>query len=341
MSQTPDDKTEEPNASSSDDGVKPESPKDVASEKEEKISPTISAYFGPSRVSPSVFFKALKKANVLRLSKSDEAQAFELMTKNDADGERLWALMSQTNLPEAVDRWIWRAAQTRLKAVFGGNFDPLGHDILQILKEMRNAVAPHLDSKEKEERKKAENLLRIGICWLVEKRSLNPWVIAEQIRPTFFKEQSDASRTAVRAIQRGRPNEFRQAIAMAGLAQAIVEGAQQERDAEKRTAAGLRQQLGDARSGIDSLRSEITTLTAQLAKRTEALSKAQSQLEAERHHRGHDLSEAKAGQRVLLRERIAPLLSDARDALEIKPPAPQISLERLEEAISVIERAEL
>jgi hypothetical protein len=62
-------------------------------------------------------------------------------------------------------------------------------------------------------------------------------------------------------------------------------------------------------------------------------------LETERHHWGHDLSETKAGQRVLLRERVAPLLSDAIDALEIDPAAPQIALKRLKTVLSIIEEA--
>ena len=54
---------------------------------------------------------------------------------------------------------------------------------------------------------------------------------------------------------------------------------------------------------------------------------------------GHDLSETKAEQRVLLRERVAPLLSDAIDALEIDPAAPHIALKRLKTVLSIIDEA--
>ena len=332
VSQTPTDQNEKPTAPLGEAGVKP---KTVTPVKQE-IAPTISAYFGASKISPSAFFKALKIAKIKQFTQSDEAQAFETMDKNDPDAERLWALMSQPTLPEVVDRWIWRVAQERLKAAIGGDFNPLGHDAVQILKEITDPLAPRLVSKEKPERKKAENWLRIGIRWLAEKRSLDPWLIAEKIQPTLFKKQSDATRTAIRSLQHGRWTEFRQAVAMAGLAQTIVDGAQRERDAERRIAAGLRQQLTDSVGEIDSLRSTFASMNDELSSKSKILATTKSQFEAERQHWGHDLSEIKAEQRVLLRERVVPLLSDAVDALEIEPPAPHIALKRLKAVLSII-----
>ncbi len=333
MSQDPTAQKEQLPAPSNEAEPKPEK---VARAKE-TIAPTISAYFGATRVSPSAFFKALNIAKIKQFTQSDEAQAFETMGKNDSDGERLWALMSRPTLPEVVDRWIWRVAQERLKAAIGGTFDPLEHDAVQILDEMSDSLGASLISKDKQERKRAENWLRIGIRWLIEKRSLDSWVIAEKIRPTIFKKQSDATRTAVRALQRGRSTEFKQAVAMAGLAQTIVDGAQRERDSERRIATSLRQQLSDSRSELDSLRSTLATVNDELASKSELLATTQSQLEAERHHSGHDLSEARAEQQVLLRERVTPLLSDAVDALEIEPSAPHVALKRLKTVLSMIE----
>jgi hypothetical protein len=328
VSQIPIDQTKEPPARPSEDGV---------SQKTDQVTdPAISAYFGTSKVSPSAFIKALKAAKVKRFTQSDESQASELLDKNDSNGERLWALMSQTSLPEAVDRWIWMAAQDRLKVAVGGNFDPLSHDTVQILHEMRNSLGPNLRSKQKGESDKAGNWLRIGICWLIEKRSLTPWLIAEQIRSILFKDQLDAARTAVRVLQRGRWTEFRQAVAMTGLAQTMLEGARRERDNEIRTSVSLREQLSDSLSEIGILRSNLVTLNQELATKSEALSNTQSQLDSERQHWGHDLSETKAEQRVLLRERVTPLLSDAIDALEIDPAAPHIALKRLKTVLSII-----
>ncbi len=88
---------------------------------------------------------------------------------------------------------------------------------------------------------------------------------------------------------------------------------------------------------IESLCDEIATLRSQLDEKEAELQSVQTQLENERHHWGHDLTNMKAGHRVLLSKRIAPLLSDAIDALEIEPPAPSAALSRIKAVLKVIE----
>jgi hypothetical protein len=73
-----------------------------------------------------------------------------------------------------------------------------------------------------------------------------------------------------------------------------------------------------------------------IAEHEAAISKLEQTLTAERQHWGHDLTETKAEQKVLLGERLAPLLEDAIDALEIDPPAPGTALRRTKSALAVI-----
>ncbi len=308
-------------------------------EKEKTFAPTISEFFSDSTISPPAFFRVIKRREIKRFAQDDEAQALELMATNDPDGGRLWALISQSSLPDAVDRWIWQAIQVRLTAVIGTGFDPVEHDAGRILSVLRDTLSPGLRVREKHERKRAENWLRIGICWLVAKRSLHPWAIAESLLPVLFPENKRALHASRRALQRGRSSEFKLAIAMASLAQEMVKAAQTERDVERQAAGGLRHQLSEARSTIEDLRLQLASLKTQLTERSEALGAVQVRLEAERQHWGHDLSETKAEQRVLLSERIAPLLSDAIDALEIEPPAPHVALKRLKTVLSLIQGA--
>lgn len=72
----------------------------------------------------------------------------------------------------------------------------------------------------------------------------------------------------------------------------------------------------------------------------EALQAELSALRIERHHWGHDMSETKAQHRMLLNERIAPLLADAIDALEIDPPAPSVALKRIKAVLKMIDLGE-
>ena len=83
----------------------------------------------------------------------------------------------------------------------------------------------------------------------------------------------------------------------------------------------------------------ILTMRAIISKQEMAIANLEKTLAVERHHWGHDLTETKAKQKVLLGERLAPLLADAIDALEIGPPAQGIALRRVKAAISVIEKA--
>lgn len=303
------------------------------------ISPTISGYFQEPKATVPAFFKVLRTKEIKRFTQTDEAHAIDLMAKLDSTGDRLWGLMSQSSLPDAVDRWIWGATQQRLKSVLGEVFDPQDHDADRILKSLREKLAPTVQSEDKIESKSAENWLRLGICWLVEKRSLAPWGIAERMLPYLFVDPGAAARTSKRALQRGKPNEFRLAIAMAGLGNEMVKAAQSERDSEKLAAAELRHRLADARSAIEQLHAEGGALRIELDQKVKSLAATEAKLAAERQHWGHDLTETKAEQKVLLGERVAPLLSDAIDALEIEPPAPGVALRRLKAILSIISEA--
>ena len=298
--------------------------------------PTLSAFFSDAKSSPFVFFKAIKSQQIKRFAQEDEAQALELLATADPDGRRLWALISQSSLPDAVDRWIWRAAQDRLATLIGSEFDPAEQDAGRLLKVLLDALSPTLKAKEKHQRIRADNWLRIGVCWLMEKRSLDPWVVTESLMPVLFHDNKRAFQASRRALQRGRSNEFKLVTATASLAREIVRAAQAERDNERRGIASLRHQLSEDRSTIQELRDQIASLQTQLMENSKALRDAQVQLETERQHWGHDLSETKAEQRLLLSERVAPLISDAIDALEIEPPAPHIALKRLKAVISLV-----
>ncbi len=287
----------------------------------------------------SAFFKVLRTHGVKRFSPSDQADAVELMEKMDPEGERLWTLMSQASLPEPVDAWIWGAAQKRLTTKLGDAFDPQELDKQAILKSLTKGLSEGLRTEDKEKKKGAENWLRIGLCWLAEKRSLQAWQIAEGLLSLLFPEGKSASRLAIRAIQKGKSTEFRLAIAMAGLGHDMVKAAEGDRDRERQISAGLRDRLADTRSTLERFQAELARLQGELEQRNFKLAEVEATLAAERQHWGHDLSETKAGQRVLLGERIGPLLQDAVDALEIEPSAPNLALKRIKAVLSIIEEA--
>ncbi|MCC1482409.1 hypothetical protein [Roseibaca sp. Y0-43] len=316
-----------------------QSQSDVKVEAEADVDPTLTGYFKDSRVTPSAFFKVIRKNQVKRFLSADREEAGELMRRQDRDCERLWALMSQSTPPDAVDDWIWGAAQARVKEHLKDAFDPLDHDAGRIFRSVLATISPSLSSDEKEERKRSETLLRITICWLMEKRSLRTWQVAEQLQPILFSDLKSASKAAKRAVQRGKIGELRLAVAVAGLGEQLVKVAEEDRNRERNIANDLRHRLDSTRDQVERLNAELANAKSTISDHEAEISKLEETLATERQHWGHDLTETKAEQKVLLGERLGPLLEDAIDALEIEPPAPGIALRRVKAALSAIEEA--
>ena len=304
-----------------------------------EILPTLTGYFEESRASPTAFFKVLRKNNVRRFRSSDQEAAAKLMISLDPEGKRLWALMSQSSLPNAVDTWIWVATQDRLKEQLGDSFDPEDRNAKRVFTSILTNLSPGLRSERKEDNRRVEAWLRIGICWLMERRSLKAWSIADGLRPILFSELKLASRLAYRSIQKGKIGQLRLAVAIAGLGTETIKAAEQERDRERHGSTHLRQRLEEAQAAVARLQTELGDAKKKIIEHESTISESERTLSAERHHWGHDLTETKAKQKVLLGERLGPLLEDAVDALEIDPPAPSIALRRVKSALTIIREA--
>jgi len=314
---------------------------DSATEQDQKLEPIvrkISEFFANSEISPAAFSKALKANKVLRFKQEDADKVMSAL-EADTDGNRLWSLMSQANLPEAVDRWIWSAAQVRLKAVVGPEFNPQEKNSTEILQILGKAFGQQLRSRDKAKARAAENWLRIGICWLVEKRTIETWTIGERLSSDLFADKDQAISTVRRAISKGSSKELKLSVAAVALGNDLVTRSKKEQAEGRLVSENLREKLIAADRKIEELSANLYDSRAEIAQKEEALKGLQSQFEDERHHWGHDLSKSKAGQRVLLGERVAPLISDAIDALEIDPPAQDLALRRIKAVLKLIDEA--
>ena len=297
--------------------------------------PSLASYFGPEVIPAAAFTKAVRKAKLTHFSADDVSLAAEALPVNDPDGSRLWGLMSQAHVPEVLERWAWQAIQERLKSRIGESFDPAHSTTGQLSAALRANVRVDLQSLEKEKQKAAENWLRLGILWLVVKRSLDPWQALEESIDLLYKRE-EALRVAAQVVRRGKWIEFCQAAAIGETARTIVEQARRERDEERRVVLALQRQLSAMNGELDALRSRASALERDLVATRDALDESKASWEADRVHRGHALAETRASQRVLLSERIGPLVGNAIDALEIEPPAPEVALRRLKSILSII-----
>lgn len=298
--------------------------------------PSLATYFGEAPVPVRTFFKAVKTAKLRRFEESDEQTASSLMPQNDFDGARLLALVSQSDIPEAVDHWVWVAVQNILRNEVAGNFDPLSRDPLTVLKSLHRQLSTGIQGKEKAAKRKNENLLRTGVTWLLKKRALDPWDALNELRVIFFPEGQGATRHSKRILTQGKSQEIKTAAAISGLVHEKVRAAQSERDEERRQKSSLQ-------DIISRLEKEKTLVTEELRGTEEKsaalaleLAALKQKLNDQQQHWGHDMADIKAKQNSLLRDRLAPLLKDAQDALEIEPPAPQVALKRIRSTIAAI-----
>jgi hypothetical protein len=290
-------------------------------------------------VGAAAFVKAVRAAKVRRFTDDDIAEASRLMATNDPDGRRLCALASQSKLPEAVERWVWTAAQARLKDLVPGDFTPLDPDAGTTFRSLHQHLSPWLGSPDKAQRGRAEILLRLGLTWLLSQRSLDPWTVLDHLRATLFKDKTSAMRAVRKLIARTKMAEIKDAAAVAGLAHETVQAARAEQEADRRRQAVFQSQLASANAEIAELRAKLSAALDERESLSRQLAQAQRQFDESQQHWGHEMVEVKSQQSLLLQERLKPLLSDAIDALEIKPPVPEIALERVMVALSSINEA--
>lgn len=248
--------------------------------------------------------------------------------------------MSQAKLPGAVDYWIWKAAQSRLSAITEGAVDTEIREASHILNGLIRFTQHYINSEAPEKKKAGVNWLRIGISWLIEKRQLSPWDAIENVSPLFFTKHADGIRAAKRLVVRGKHNDFRTALIVSSLSQAMVSNIEKEYNIERRTTNDLREQLAKASTELDSLRANNATLKSELLTMSKQLAEAREAHKIERQHWGHDLTESNAHYNLLLTNRIAPLLQEAIEALEVTDIQPRIAIKRMKSVLAIIDEAE-
>ena len=301
-----------------------------------EVKPELVSFFASSEISVTSFFRAIKKSEKKRFLNEDKTSALELMRSSDKNGERIWALISQSQLPEPIDAWIWSAVQTRLSDVLGNDFDPQQFDSTKILTSIVNKLRLDLKSENEEIKKQSENWFRISVCWLIEKKNLRSWDVASKVFSIVFPDDQKASDLSTRVIARGKKKEFEVAVAMSGLGDEKLQTTLLECMNLKQALNELDHRHRDLRNSFADRKLENEALRAELVVAHEKIADIEKKFADERQHWAHDISATKADQEVLLKERIVPYLTDAIDALEIEPPVPHVALGRLKSLCSII-----
>lgn len=303
------------------------------------VPPTLASFFGTKSVPVGAFFKAVRDSQIGKFSDADVRESTTLMVTHDGDCRRLLALASQAGRPDAVERWLWPTVQSRLKELVPGEFDPLDTDAPSALKALHRQLSGLLESKEPEKRKRSEALFMLGLKWLVSQRALDAWTALDEVRLAFFAGAKQVSVAVRRILMQGKLPDVKNAAAIASLATDLVQEARRLQDAESRRQMALRSELAAAQAEIAGLKATVEDLTKERDALAGQAEQVASLLKDSEQHWGHDMADVRTQQSVFLNERLGPLLNDAVDALEIKPPEPQIALKRLKSALASIQEA--
>jgi hypothetical protein len=320
------------------------------SEKDPLRPASLTAYFSDHSYRASDLIKAIKAANkesddgsdeglessekdAFRFSAEDQEAAHKLVMEKDKDGMKLWALLAHAE-KRAFKAWVWKAVQKGLADRVGAEFDPNVSDNKALLDVIIAGLSSQLRSAKKESIKNAEGWLRIGVRWLVERREMDAWIILERLRPVFYSPVKIAAFAAKGKVRSGTMGEFKNAIALAGLAESYVSTIKQDRDTAQTRMWALKDDIKKGQNEIERLNNELDLKDEQIAQITTELSGLKKELESLQHHSGHDLSTTKAGHQRLLQMEILPLLENASDALSLNEP--DIAHRRIKRAMNTI-----
>ena len=211
------------------------------------------------------------------------------------------------------------------------------------LRRLARALGPELRRPEPQVRRRAEQLLAIGLAVLTSKRRIAPLVLLEAVADAYGLVRGEAvgdtrpARRASAALAGSKPKQLAQFAAVARLQEQRVSDA--EAVAARETAKAVQaeravQEIGrrlrEQDEELAALRGETARLQAQLAEGQDRLKSVQSV-------GAHDAAGLRARFRRLLGEDIRGLAGDARDALEIDPPHPDFAKIYLGDMLEKIE----
>ncbi|HEY8162233.1 MAG TPA: hypothetical protein VIF34_08210 [Methylocystis sp.] len=301
------------------------------------VEPALTAYFGKEAIPAGPFLKAVRGAKLQRFMDDDIRAASVLAAETDPTGSRLLALAAMPVLPKAVERWIWPEVRAFLRAKVPAAFEPFDPDADVTFRRIHREVSPALNDSDQQRRQRGETLFMLALTWLGTQRTLDVVTTLDALRDMFPGTDISVRETVRKGLVSGKLSEVKRTAAVVTLMGRALKESQVSLDMERQRRAGVEARLAKAQAQISGLFAQNETLTQERDRLASELAAAKRALEESQQHAGHDIVELRAQQTLLLKRRIGPLLSDAVDALEIEPPAPQIAIKRLKTAIVAIE----
>ncbi len=298
----------------------------------------LESYYADSQLKPAVFLKALRSAKLRSFRPDDLAAASKILFETDQTLRRTAAFLGKG--PDPIRRWVTHATRISIRHLIPNiSIDEVVAPV-SLFQQVLQACQSDLYGKDRQFRDRAQNLLRLTLAWLLEKKNLNPIDALRLVwnleRERIGRPNSDPSVNVARLLSRANIRQLKDCSLIAALSDATTSRIESERQVLVQDNVKLHanlihrdEQLREAVERLDAVQSKVAALAENIAV-------LRKELGEEKDLRALDHSRAVAHTRRFLTERIGQFLSDARDALEFSPPHVDAVAQRIELVIEEI-----
>lgn len=291
--------------------------------------PRLSDYYGSPAATPTPFVRKVREAvKAARIDQRDPP-SFDAEDLEETLG-RLMELdptLSKTvrllgKEPQQVRHWVTRATRAAI--------DKWAHDLcyegesaLTRFERFLQSTTGDLLGRDKERRVRAQNLLRLSLPWLIEKQSLKP----EEALPLVGRSKRSRAKTtdlrrAVRQLLFKAPPILQ--LMNLSLVSAFYTKALADEVYARQTALRELSRCQETQTAqiaeMEEVRCKLKRVEKEREKLFKLLTETEEQLRGQKELRAIDRTQNRGRSRRFLKERLSPLISDARDAMEFDPP---------------------
>ncbi|MYC24719.1 MAG: hypothetical protein F4X56_02220 [Gammaproteobacteria bacterium] len=306
--------------------------------------PRLSSYYGSPTVQPLAFLREVRTAvKAARASKADPPsfdvrdaeETLERLAELDPTLVRTVKLLGKD--PHQVRHWVARVTRD----AFENSLADCSCDEDSTQGRFERFIVSSADDllgTDKRRRERAQNLLRLSLPWLVELQNLK----LEEALPLVGRakrartKSTDLRRAIGRLLFRVPvPQLMNISLVSAFFEEALADALDARQNALWELSRSRDEQAARIRE-ISELRNEIERAVKKRNELAERMAVTEAQLKGQKELRAIDRVQIRGRARSFLIDRLAPLISDARDALEFDPPQIDGARQRLDMVISAI-----
>jgi hypothetical protein len=242
--------------------------------------------------------------------------------------------------PEAAISWIHEAAHEILTRLLTEEMKDPSVGPMALLDALARSVAADLKSKNKSAQARAQNVFRLAMVFLLDRRGLPPWqalkVMRTALRGRGTVDAAPNTKEMRDTLVLAKPATWRLLAAATALADTLVRTAEEARADALAKQTELEQRINDLLAQNRAFAERLRETEAEIIHVKARIAASEKACETEQHRRALENAELKGRARGFLEGRVLPLIADAVDALEIAPPAPEVAIERLGSARTLI-----